>query len=144
MKDRYVRWLEAIRLKDVSEVGGKTASLGELYALLAADGGRVPEGFALTAEAYREALTAAGAGLELQKLLTDLDHHNVPLLAERAATARKLVYAATSNDRLTRAIADGYRALEAKCGAGATIPKLLPPRPWRRARRQNLSRAAGD
>ena len=61
MKDRYVRWFEDIRLKDVPEVGGKTASLGELYALLAAEGGRVPDGFAMTAEAYRDALTAAGA-----------------------------------------------------------------------------------
>ena len=58
MNDHYVRWFEDIRLKDVPEVGGKTASLGELYALLAADGGRVPDGFALTAEAYRDALTA--------------------------------------------------------------------------------------
>jgi pyruvate, water dikinase len=57
----YVCWFENIRLKDVPEVGGKTASLGELSALLAADGGRVPDGFALTACAYREALAAAGA-----------------------------------------------------------------------------------
>jgi pyruvate, water dikinase len=45
----------------------------------------VPDGFALTAGAYREALTAAGAWQELHKPLTDLDHHNVALLAERAA-----------------------------------------------------------
>ena len=82
------------------EVGGKTASLGELYALLAADGGRVPDGFALTAAAYRDALTATGAWQELRKLLTDLDHHNVALLAERAAAARRLVYDATGNTQL--------------------------------------------
>ena len=106
MNDHYVRWFEDIRLKDVPEVGGKTASLGELYALLAADGGRVPDGFALTAEAYRDALTAAGAWQGLRELLTDLDHHDVALLAERAAAARKLVYDATGNTRLTREIAD--------------------------------------
>ena len=50
----YVRWFEDLRLKDIPEVGGKTASLGELYSLLAADGGKVPDGFALTARAYRE------------------------------------------------------------------------------------------
>jgi pyruvate, water dikinase len=121
MKHRYVRWFEDIRLKDVPEVGGKTASLGELHALLAADGGRVPDGFALTAEAYREALNAAGAWQELRKLLTDLDHHNVAMLAERAAAARKLVYEATGDARLTREIADGYRALEVKCGAGVAV-----------------------
>src|SRR6516164_5022977 len=98
----YVRWFSDIRLNDVPEVGGKTASLGELCALLAADGGRVPDGFALTAEAYRDALTAGGAWPELRGLLTDLDHHNVALLAEHAAAARKLVYEATCNSRLTQ------------------------------------------
>ena len=121
MKDRHVRWLKDIKLKDVPEVGGKTASLGELYALLRADGGRVPDGFALTAEAYRDALTAAGASQELRRLLSDLDHHNIAMLAERAAAARKLVYEATGNSRLTREIADAYRALEVKCGAGLAV-----------------------
>ena len=56
----HVRWFEDIRLQDVPVVGGKTASLGELRALL---GDRVPEGFALTAQAYRTALVeAAGRG----------------------------------------------------------------------------------
>ena len=54
----YVRWFSDIRLRDVPEVGGKTASLGELYAMLAREGVRVPEGFALTARAYRDALAA--------------------------------------------------------------------------------------
>jgi pyruvate, water dikinase len=121
MKHRYVRWFENIRLKDVPEVGGKTASLGELHALLAADGGRVPDGFALTADAYREALTAAGAWQGLRKLLTDLDHHNVAMLAEHAAAARKLVYEATGDAELTREIAEGYRALEEKCGSGVAV-----------------------
>jgi len=121
MNDHYVRWFEDVRLKDVPEVGGKTASLGELSALLAADGGRVPDGFALTAEAYRDALTATGAWQELRSLLSDLDHHNVALLAERAAAARKLVYDATGNNRLTREIANAYRGLEGKCGAGVAV-----------------------
>src|SRR6516225_9497178 len=95
--------------------------LGELSALLAADGGRVPDGFALTAEAYRDALTATGAWQELRSLLSDLDHHNVALLAERAAAARKLVYEASGNTRPTREIADAYRALETRCGAGVAV-----------------------
>ena len=121
MNDHYVRWFEDVILKDFPEVGGKTASLGELSALLAADGGRVPDGFALTAEAYRDALTATGAWQELRSLLSDLDHHNVALLAERAAAARKLVYDATGNNRLTREIANAYRGLEGKCGAGVAV-----------------------
>ena len=117
----YVRWFEDIRLKDIPEVGGKTASLGELYSLLAADGGRVPDGFALTARAYREVLAAAGAVDKLRRLLADLDHRDVSLLAERAAAARHLVYEATGNPNLCREIAAAYRALETKYGAGVAV-----------------------
>jgi len=84
----YVRWFSDLRLKDVPSVGGKTASLGELYSLL---GGRVPEGFALTAQAYRDALAEAGVEGELRRLLSGFDLHDVALLGERAAAARQLV-----------------------------------------------------
>jgi pyruvate,water dikinase len=113
-----VRWFDDIRLKDVPAVGGKTASLGELYSLL---GARVPEGFALTAAAYRDALGEAGAGEELRRLISDFDHHDVALLAERAAAARRIVYEATGNTRLREEIARSYHTLEGKCGAGVAV-----------------------
>jgi pyruvate, water dikinase len=118
MNDRYVRWFGDIRLKDVPEVGGKTASLGELRALL---GPRVPDGFALTAGAYRDALANAGAESELRRLLYDFDHRDVARLAERAAAARKLVYEATGSDELHRQIVAAYRALEERCGDGVAV-----------------------
>jgi pyruvate,water dikinase len=61
-----VRWFDDIQLKDVAAVGGKAASLGELYALL---GGSVPEGLALTAAACQDAFGEAGACEELRRLL---------------------------------------------------------------------------
>src|SRR6516165_8365006 len=120
-KTSYVRWFDSIRLKDLPEVGGKNASLGELHALLAADGGRVPDGFALTAGAYRQALDAAGAWPELRRLVADFDHHDVALLAERAAAARRLVYEATGIARLRAEIAAAYRVLEERCGADVAV-----------------------
>jgi pyruvate,water dikinase len=78
-KGSYVHSFENIRLKDIPEVGGKNASLGELHALMATEGGRVPDGFALSAQAYRDALTFAGAWDELRRLLSDFDHHDVPI-----------------------------------------------------------------
>src|SRR6516164_389220 len=120
-KTSYVRWFDSIRLKDLPEVGGKNASLGELHALLAADGGRVPDGFALTAGAYRQALDAAGAWEELRRLLSDFDHHDVAQLAERATAARQLVYEATGNPKLCAEIAAAYCALEEKCGANVAV-----------------------
>jgi pyruvate,water dikinase len=89
--------------------------------MLAADGGRVPDGFALTARAYHEALAAAGAVSRLRRLLGGFDHRNVVLLAERAAAARQLVYEATGNTELRSAIAAAYRELEAKCGDGVAV-----------------------
>jgi pyruvate, water dikinase len=117
----YVRWFGNIRLKDVPAVGGKNASLGELYAMLAAEGVRIPEGFALTAQAYRDAFAQADAWDELHRLLSGFDHHDVPLLAERAATARKIVYEATGTVHLRAQIAEAYRALEQKCGAKVAV-----------------------
>ena len=117
----YVRWFGDIRLSDVPAVGGKNASLGELYAMLAAEGVRVPEGFALTARAYRDALAAAGVEDELRRLLSNFDHHDVALLAERAATARRLVYEATGTALLRHQIAAAYHALEEECGTGVAV-----------------------
>src|SRR5271170_4421172 len=117
----YVRWFSDLRLKDVPTVGGKNASLGELYGMLAAEGVRVPEGFALTARAYRDALAGAGVEGQLHRLLSDFDHHDVVLLTERAAAARRLVYEATGTAHLRAEIAAAYRALETKCGAGVAV-----------------------
>ena len=69
----YLRWFNDLRLEDVPLVGGKNASLGELYQQLRGQGIRVPNGFALTANAYRDSLTAAGAWAGLHALLDDLD-----------------------------------------------------------------------
>ena len=88
----FVRWFDDIRLKDVPAVGRKTASLGELRSLL---GARVPEGFALTAQAHRDALAVAGVEGELRRLLGGFEHHDVARLAERATAARQIVYQAT-------------------------------------------------
>lgn len=117
----YVRWFGSLRLEDVPLVGGKNASLGELYSALAAEGIRVPNGFALTAQAYRDALTRAGAWDELHRLLDGLDKNRIDLLAERAARARALVYDATGTEALRRQTRDAYRLLEKEYGPGVAV-----------------------
>ena len=108
----YVRWFSDIRLGDVALVGGKNASLGELYSTLSKQGVRVPNGFALTAEAYRDALTAANAWERLHQLLDNLDKRNVDVLAKRATEAREIVYKATATGPLREQIDRAYRELE--------------------------------
>ena len=53
---RYVAWFDELRMTDVSSVGGKNASLGEMISQLTQAGVRVPGGFATTADAYRDFL----------------------------------------------------------------------------------------
>ena len=117
----YIRWFRDIRLGDVAAVGGKTASLGELYAVLARCGVRVPNGFALTAQAYREALTEAGVWDRLHALLDGLDKRQVEVLARRAAEAREIVFEAAGRADLRRQIAEAYRQIEVEHGAGVAV-----------------------
>jgi pyruvate,water dikinase len=116
-----IRWFRDIRLGDIATVGGKTASLGELYSVLARRGVRVPNGFAVTGQAYREALTAAGAWDRLHALLDGLDKRHVDVLARRAAEARQVVFEATADAGLHQQIAEAYRQLEAEYGAGVAV-----------------------
>ena len=119
--ESYVRWFRDIRLRDVPLVGGKTASLGELYSVLSKQGVKVPNGFAVTAAAYRDALTAAGAWHRLHALLDALDKRQVDVLAERAAEARKIVFEATGGNELRQLITAAYRDLETEYGRNVAV-----------------------
>jgi pyruvate,water dikinase len=115
-----VRWFKDIRLGDVPLVGGKTASLGELYAL-AAHGIKVPNGFALTSKAYRDALSQAQAWDRLRGLLDGLDKTRVKLLQNAGAAARAIVYEAAGTAELRSAIETAYRQLEAEYGVSVAV-----------------------
>jgi pyruvate, water dikinase len=117
----YVRWFGEIRLDDVSLVGGKNASLGELYSALSVHGIRVPNGFAITAKAYRDALTAANAWDTLRSLLDQLEKSDVERLKACAAKARSIVYEATARADLRDVIAKAYRQLEKQYGDGVAV-----------------------
>src|SRR5947207_2622915 len=76
-----VAWLKDLRMKDLDEVGGKNASLGEMIGGLAAAGIRVPGGFASTASAYREFLAAGGLAKRIEERIRSLDPKDVGALA---------------------------------------------------------------
>ena len=117
----YVQWFKDIRNADVLAVGGKNASLGELYSTLADKGIRVPNGFALTAACYREALTAAGAWDRLHALFDDLDKTDVAELSRRAAEARKIIYDATGTEEIRRQVTAAYKILEQEGGRNLAV-----------------------
>ncbi|MDX9999218.1 MAG: phosphoenolpyruvate synthase [Phenylobacterium sp.] len=116
-----VRWFEELGLADVPLVGGKTASLGELYRLLKGSPIAVPNGFAVTAQAYRDALTSAEAWEPLRAALAGLDVRNVVDLSRRAAQARRIVYEATGGAELREEIAAAFRRLQAETAPGLSV-----------------------
>ncbi|GAB2449580.1 phosphoenolpyruvate synthase [Nocardioides hungaricus] len=110
-----------IGMADVPLVGGKNASLGEMYQHLAGAGIRVPGGFAITAEAYRHVLDASGAGPALEDLFAGFDPDDVAELATRAARARRLVYDAGLPADLAEEILAAYRDLRQRYGADLRV-----------------------
>ncbi|MCF8470738.1 MAG: phosphoenolpyruvate synthase [Parvibaculum sp.] len=117
----YVRWFKDIHLADVPSVGGKTSSLGELYNTLSGSGVRVPNGFALTAAAYRDALTEADAWTKLKPLLDGLERADTKTLARNAAKARTIVYRATDTEEIRHQIEIAYAALQKEYGKNVAV-----------------------
>jgi pyruvate,water dikinase len=113
---RYVRFFETFGIADVPLVGGKNASLGEMYRELSPKGVRVPNGFAITADAYRAMLDASGADAALHEALDGLDPSDVTDLARRARQARDIVYAAGVPPEVEAEILAGYRQLQDQYG----------------------------
>ena len=107
----YIRWLRDIRLADIGLVGGKTASLGELYSQLEAAGVRVPDGFAVTAEAYRALLDADGLRHRVAGILQKVRVDDVAGLAATGAELRRLVEGAPLPAGLQDQILTAYRTL---------------------------------
>lgn len=106
----------AIGRSDVALVGGKNASLGELYQQLGDDGVRVPGGFAITAAAYRYVLDEAEAWSELAETFEGFDPDDVAELAARAARARRIVYDAGLPGDLRQEILAAYQGLRERYG----------------------------
>ena len=84
---RTVLWYSELGMHDVETVGGKNASLGEMIRNLAASGVSVPNGFATTAEAYREFLAFENLAGRIQDLLAGLDVDDVRKLASSGLVA---------------------------------------------------------
>ena len=116
-----IKWFEEIGIEDVPEVGGKNASLGEMYRNLTQEGVRVPHGFAVTATAYRRYLEANGLEAKLHGLLDDLDYDDVKMLQERGAACRKLIQEAKVPEDLRREILAGYARLKEEYGDDVSL-----------------------
>ncbi|MGA7966098.1 MAG: phosphoenolpyruvate synthase [Gammaproteobacteria bacterium] len=121
MKYKYIRFFREIGVDDVASVGGKGASLGEMYQALKDQGVRVPNGFAVTAGAYRYLLAGAGIEPALREALAGVRAGDVNTLTRAGAQARKLVYEAEFPDDLRQEILNSYKELKEEYGKNLTL-----------------------
>ncbi len=118
---RYIRFFKDIRIEDIPLVGGKNASLGEMYRELMAQGVKVPNGFAITAQAYWYVLEQAGILTSLRQALEGLQPDDLDDLAKRGRRARELVYSAPLPADLRKEILEAYRLLQQEYGPGLSL-----------------------
>ena len=114
-----ILWFDEVGIKDVPLVGGKNASLGEMFQKLKPVGVNVPDGFAITAEAYRYFIEEAKLLDKIKQILTGLDTHNIRELKRRGSKIRALIRGAPLPKDLANSIIENYKKLCAQYGVEA-------------------------
>ena len=122
MRDKdFVLWFEDLRIEDVPLVGGKNASLGEMYRELTKKGVKVPNGFAVTAYAYRFFLEKAGIRKKIAEILSDLNTHDMKNLQERGQKVRETILASDMPGEVVASIIDAYAKLSKMYGKNVDV-----------------------
>ncbi|VAW52893.1 Phosphoenolpyruvate synthase [hydrothermal vent metagenome] len=121
MSKKYIQWFEELAIEDIPQVGGKNASLGEMYQLLTPQGIRVPNGFATTSQAYWLMLDQNNALNNLQKALDGLDPNDVNDLAERGAKARDIIYGVGLPNILRQQILSAFHQLKSQYSGKVSV-----------------------
>ncbi len=106
-----IRWFEQVSMDDVAVVGGKNASLGEMYRKLAPRGVRIPNGFATTADAYRRHLSESGLDDKIQQLLSGINFADVGSLQHHGRLIRHMILETPLSDEFAHSIVEAYRQL---------------------------------
>src|SRR3989344_2712799 len=89
-EDAFILWFDEISNADVGLVGGKNASLGEMYGALRPKGVRIPNGFAVTAKGYRYFVEQSGLNAVIEQKLDGLDTGNMENLQTRGREIRSV------------------------------------------------------
>ena len=120
-KEELVLWFSEVTNKDVSLVGGKNASLGEMYQKLTKQKVSIPNGFATTAYAYRYFMKESGLMDEIRSILKDLDTRDMKNLSDRGEKVRRAIMAAEFPEDFKAEITKAYRKIEEEYGASADM-----------------------
>ena len=122
----FILWFSEIGIEDIPMVGGKNASLGEMYRNLHDHGINIPNGFAITAYAYRYFLRYAGIEDEIKKILKDLDTRDLSNLMRKGREVRDVIRHA---ERAERPVPAFLQALSSGRGShGECHLAMCPPR----------------
>ena len=108
---QFILWFNELTIKDVPLVGGKNASLGEMYQALQKKGVKIPNGFAITAYAYQYLLKKSGIEKDVKKIVSSINVKNVKELTNKARELRKIIFNAEFPEELTKAINEAYSKL---------------------------------
>ena len=118
---QYIKWFNELSIEDVDLVGGKNASLGEMYQNLTQEGIRIPNGFAITADAYRNILDNNGAWEKLHAQLDGLNPDDVAQLQECGKRCREIIHECILPDDMVDQISNAYEALKVEYGEDVTL-----------------------
>ncbi len=108
----YIFKFQDLDNSNVAEVGGKNASLGEMFTQLESKGVRVPDGFATSSECYRDFLQANDLEKPIKDLLDKLDPENLDSLEDTGKKIRKKILDADIPEKIAEAITEGYNDLK--------------------------------
>jgi pyruvate,water dikinase len=117
----FILWFDDILIEDVALIGGKNASLGEMYQKLTSKGVVVPHGFAITSYAYRHLIKTAGIENDVIDALAGLDTHDMKNLQERGKKVRGIIRNAEFPDDLRQAIIEAYKKMEEEYGSDVDV-----------------------
>nr|MCH9812344.1 phosphoenolpyruvate synthase [Campylobacterota bacterium] len=108
---QYIKFFDEIQNSDIETVGGKNASLGEMYQKLTPLGVKVPAGFAITCNAYEQLLQTENLKEKIQSHLDQIDIQDIGVLQDRAKKIRELIYATPVAMQMKEEIKSAYEQL---------------------------------
>ena len=124
MKEKYkklILWFREISIKDVALVGGKNASLGEMFSQLAKKGINIPDGFAITTNFYWKFLEANGLDGVLKGFFKEFNPKSIKSIQETGRKCREAILKGKFPDSLKREILKAYLKLSQKYGANLDV-----------------------
>ncbi|MFK8083689.1 MAG: phosphoenolpyruvate synthase [Granulosicoccus sp.] len=117
----YIQWFKDLGMHDVPVVGGKNASLGEMIANLANAGISVPDGFATTADAFREHLQVSGLDQRINEALVNLDTNDMDALTRTGSAVRQWVMDEPLPAGLVSAVGEAWSVINESAGGEASV-----------------------